>query len=222
MIIVQYLTKWLSICENIRTHHKVWQKLRIGSTCPRRLPQLRSQHYAHNSVLQTQLILRDEKLVYICETYQGQRIYLHMHLPCTVPTIGLYDHHVQLSDHSICCECSRKCSPGHASTAHKRHFLGPASAGLQPFVAAPRMVPAHVQSDSVMKDTNGTKYHITWKSALLWPNLLGLFCQNPLQVTVFCCLKQTTRWCTVSDTLIVDLRRNIIRVGSTRSALYLF
>ena len=95
VIIVQYLTKWLSICENIRTHHKVWQKLRIGSTCPRRLPQLRSQHYAHNSVLQTQLILRDEKLVYICETYQGQ-------------TIGLYDHHVQLSDHSICCECSRK------------------------------------------------------------------------------------------------------------------
>ena len=134
----------------------------------------------------------------------------------------LSDHHVQLSDHSICCECSRKCSPDHASTAHKRHFLGPASAGLQPFVAAPRMVPAHVQSDSVMKDTNGTKYHITWKSALLWPNLLGLFCQNPLQVTVFCCLKQTTRWCTVSDTLIVDLRRNIIRVGSTRSALYLF
>ena len=108
VIIVQYLTKWLSICENIRTHHKVWQKLRIGSTCPRRLPQLRSQHYAHNSVLQTQLILRDEKLVYICETYQGQRIYLHMHLPCPVPTIGLYDHHVQLSDHSICCECSRK------------------------------------------------------------------------------------------------------------------
>ena len=78
LIIVQYLTKWLSICENIRTHHKVWQKLRIGSTFPRRLPQLRSQHYAHNSVLQTQLILRDEKLVYICETYQGQRIYLHM------------------------------------------------------------------------------------------------------------------------------------------------
>ena len=70
--------------------------------------------------------------------------------------------------------------------------------------------------------TQGTKYHITWKSALLWPNLLGLFCQNPLQVTVFCCLKQTTRWCTVSDTLIVDLRRNIIRVGSARSALYLF
>ena len=70
--------------------------------------------------------------------------------------------------------------------------------------------------------TQGTKYHITWKSALLWPNLLGLFCQNPLQVTVFCCLKQTTRWYTVSDTLIVDLRRNIIRVGSTRSALYLF
>ena len=92
-----------------------------------------------------------------------------------------------LSDHT------HKCSPGHASTAHKRHFLGPASAGLQPFVAAPRMVPAHVQSDSVMKDTNGTKYHITWKSALLWPNLLGLFCQNPLQVTVFCCLKRT-KW----------------------------
>ena len=134
----------------------------------------------------------------------------------------LSDHHVQLSDHSICCECSRKCSPRHASTAHKRHFLGPASAGLQPFAAAPGMVPAHVQSDSVMKDTKGTKYHITWKSALLWPNLLGLFCQNPLQVTVFCCLKQTTRRYTVSDTLIVDLRRNIIRVGSTRSALYLF
>ena len=150
------------------------------------------------------------------------RNYLHMHLPCPVPTIGMYDHHVQLSDHSICCECLRKCSAGHASTAHKRHFLGPASAGLQPFVAAPRMVPAHVQSDSMMKDTKGTKYHITWKSALLWPNLLGLFCQNPLQVTVFCCLKQTTRWYTVSDTLIVDLRRNIIRVGSTRSALYLF
>ena len=91
-----------------------------------------------------------------------------------------------LSDHT------HKCSPGHASTAHKRHFLGPASAGLQPFVAAPRMVPAHVQSDSMMKDTNGTKYHITWKSALLWPNLLGLFCQNPLQVTVFCCLKRMT------------------------------
>ena len=150
------------------------------------------------------------------------RNYLHMHLPCPVPTIGMYDHHVQLSDHSICCECLRKCSAGHASTAHKRHFLGPASAGLQPFVAAPRMVPAHVQSDSMMKDTKGTKYHITWKSALLWPNLLGLFCQNPLQVTVFCCLKQTTRWYTVSDTLIVDLRRNIIRVSSTRSALYLF
>ena len=66
--------------------------------------------------------------------------------------------------------------------------------------------------------TQGTKYHITWKSALLWPNLLGLFCQNPLQVTVFCCLKQTTWRYTVSDTLIVDLRRNIIRVGSTRSA----
>ena len=70
--------------------------------------------------------------------------------------------------------------------------------------------------------TQGTKYHITWKSALLWPNLLGLFCQNPLQVTVFCCWNRPTRWCTVSDTLIVDLRRNIIRVGSTRSALYLF
>ena len=30
----------------------------------------------------------------------------------------------QLSDHSICCECLRKCSAGHASTAHKRLFLG--------------------------------------------------------------------------------------------------
>ena len=41
--------------------------------------------------------------------------------------------------------------------------------------------------------TQDTKYHITWKSALLWPNLLlGLFCQNPLQVTVFCCLKRMT------------------------------
>ena len=128
--------------------------MRIGSTCPRRLPQLRSQHYAHNSVLQTQLILRDEKLVYICETYQGQ-------------TIGLYDHHVQLSDHSICCECSRKCSPGHASTAHKRHFLGPASAGLQPFVAALRMVPAHVQSDSMMKDTRHQVSHYLKVSAAL-------------------------------------------------------
>ena len=90
-----------------------------------------------------------------------------MHLPCPVPTIGLYDHHVQLSDHSICCECSRKCSPGHASTAHKRHFLGPVSAGLQPFVAAPRMVPAHVQSDSMMKDTRHQVSHYLKVSAAL-------------------------------------------------------
>ena len=95
------------------------------------------------------------------------RNYLHMHLPCPVPTIGLYDHHVQLSDHSICCECSRKCSPGHASTAHKRHFLGPVSAGLQPFVAAPRMVPAHVQSDSMMKDTRHQVSHYLKVSAAL-------------------------------------------------------
>ena len=95
------------------------------------------------------------------------RNYLHMHLPCPVPTIGLYDHHVQLSDHSICCECLRKCSPGHASTAHKRHFLGPASAGLQPFVAAPRMVPAHVQSDSMMKDTRHQVSHYLKVSAAL-------------------------------------------------------
>ena len=95
------------------------------------------------------------------------RNYLHMHLPCPVPTIGMYDHHVQLSDHSICCECLRKCSAGHASTAHKRHFLGPASAGLQPFVAAPRMVPAHVQSDSMMKDTRHQVSHYLKVSAAL-------------------------------------------------------
>ena len=95
------------------------------------------------------------------------RNYLHMHLPCPVPTIGMYDHHVQLSDHSICCECLRKCSAGHASTAHKRHFLGPASAGLQPFVAALRMVPAHVQSDSMMKDSRHQVSHYLKVSAAL-------------------------------------------------------
>ena len=40
-------------------------------------------------------------------------------------------------------------------------FVGPASAGLQPFAAVPQTVPANVQSDSV-KDTKGTKYHNTW------------------------------------------------------------
>ena len=79
----------------------------------------------------------------------------------------LSDHHVQLSDHSICCECLRKCSAGHASTAHKRHFLGPASAGLQPFVAALRMVPAHVQSDSMMKDSRHQVSHYLKVSAAL-------------------------------------------------------
>ena len=39
-------------------------------------------------------------------------------------------------------------------------FVGPASAGLQPFAAVPQTVPANVQSDSV-KDTKGTKYHNT-------------------------------------------------------------
>ena len=39
--------------------------------------------------------------------------------------------------------------------------MGPAAAGLQPLAAAPWMVPAHLQSDSVMKDTEGNKDHVT-------------------------------------------------------------
>ena len=61
---------------------------------------------------------------------------------------------------------SSKCSPGQASKAQNIFFqsLRQQVCSLLP---APRMLPAHRQSDSVMKDTEGIKDHVTWKSALL-------------------------------------------------------
>ena len=74
------------------------------------------------------------------------------------------DRHVQVCDHSVVSACT---SVLQVTLAPPAKDMGPAAAGLQPLAAAPWMVPAHLQSDSVMKDTEGIKYHITWKSALV-------------------------------------------------------
>ena len=127
------------------------------------------------------------------------------------------DRHVQLSDHSFCCECSRLCSRGHASAAHKRH----GACGSR-FAASCRSsmdgscTPAIWQRDERHR-RHQVSHYLKVSPGLTLNLRLGLSWQNPLQVTVFCCLQQTTtRWHTISDTLIVDRRRNIMRVGSSR------